>query len=223
MIRRIAGVALVIVMMFAFPIILLAEDVSLDSLEAWIKDIAHEQYHQAERISALEERVELLSAALTATPTTTPRGSPPPGPPPTGLPPSDGPSIPGGENPNPGEHNSTIPIETPTPIPAPALQGYASSYLLGAIELSWNSYLTLRLPYELQVRTLGQQWRTINRARPYISSFQHTGLENGITYYYRIRAIPHMEDPGPWSEEVWIRTLRPDEISTPTPIPTPSP
>lgn len=222
MIRRIAGIAFVIVMMFAFPVILLAEDVSLDTLAVWVKEIAYEQDRQSERIDALEERVELLSAALTPTPKPAPTG-----PPPTGRVPSEGPSIPGGENPAPGGESSTIPTEVATPIPAPTLWGYATHYLLGSIDLTWDAIIpddssTPNIPYELQVRSLGGQWRTINHARPYISSFQHTRLESGVTYYYRVRAIPYLEEPSPWSTTVWIRTLRPDEISTPTPVPTPS-
>lgn len=193
--RNIVGVVFILVILLAFPAILSAEDVSLDTLAIWIKEIAYEQDRQSERIDALEERVELLSVTPTATSITSPTGSPPP-----------------------SLGDSKTPAKTSAQLPAPSLRAYPTHNTLGSIELDWNS-VSPDVAYELQGRRPGQQWRTMNHSRPYIISFTHTGLENGITYYYRVRAIPYLKKPGRWSQTTWARTLRPDDISTPTPSP----
>ena len=213
--RKTVGIALVTVVLFAFPVILFAEDVSLDTLTVWVKEIAFEQDLQSERIDALEERIERLSAALTPTPITSPSD-----PPPSDPPPSDPPS--------PGLGTPATPTETPTRPPVPSLRAYTPSNTLSSIQLDWDAVFPAdssspEVGYELQVRSQGQPWRTINRARPYISSFLHTGLENGLTYYYRVRAIPHLEKPGQWSLTMSATTLRPIDILPPTPDPPPTP
>ena len=206
--RKLAGIAFAVVVLFAFPVILLAEDVSLDTLTVWVKEIAYEQDRHFERVDALEERFELLSAALSATPISSPTGAPPPG-----IPPPD-------------NGISTTPAETPTRPSTPSLRAYPTHNTLGSIELTWDAVIPADssspdVPYELQVRRPGKQWQTINRARPYIASFQHTGLENGLTYYYRVRAIPYLEEPGRWSTTIWARTLRPTDILDLPPTPSP--
>lgn len=208
--RKTVGIAFVTVVLFAFPVILFAEDVSLDTLTVWVKEIAFEQDRQSERIDALEERVERLSAALTASPIASPTGPPPPDPPP------------------PDQGTPPTPVETPTPPPVPSLRAYTPSNTPGSIQLDWDAVFPAdssspEVGYELQVRSRGQQWRTINRARPYISSFLHTGLENGLTYYYRVRAIPHLQKPGQWSLTAPATTLRPVDILPPTPDLPPTP
>jgi len=208
--RKTVGIAFVTVVLFAFPVILFAEDVSLDTLTVWVRELAFEQDRQSERMDALEERVDRLSAALTATPIASPTGPPPSDPPP------------------PGQGIPETPVETPTRPPVPSLRAYTPSNTLGSIQLDWDAVFPAdssspEVGYELQVRSRGQQWRTINRARPYISSFLHTGLENGLTYYYRVRAVPHLQKPGRWSSTASAITLRPVDILPPTPDPTPTP
>ncbi len=207
--RKTVGIAFVTVVLFAFPVILFAEDVSLDTLTVWVKELAFEQDRQSERMDALEERVERISAALTSTPIASPTGPPPPDPPP------------------PDQGTPPTPVETPTRPPVPSLRAYTPSNTLGSIQLDWDAVFPAdssspEVGYQLQVRSRGQQWRTINRARPYISSFLHTGLENGLTYYYRVRAVPHLQKPGRWSSTVSAITLRPVDILPPTPPPTPN-
>lgn len=204
--RKTVGIAFVTVVLFAFPVILFAEDVSLDTLTVWVKELAFEQDRQSERMDALEERVERLPAALTATSIASPTGPPPSDPPP------------------PGQGIPETPVQTPARPPVPSLRAYTPSNTLGSIQLDWDAVFPAdssspEVGYQLQVRSRGQQWRTINRARPYISSFLHTGLENGLTYYYRVRAVPHLQKPGRWSSTASAITLRPVDILPPTPTP----
>ena len=46
--RKITGIALVVVAIVAFPAILFAEDISLDTVVTWVEEIAFEQDRQSE-------------------------------------------------------------------------------------------------------------------------------------------------------------------------------
>ena len=68
--RRVAAVAFVIVALFAFPAILAADDVSLDTLTGWVQELIRENEQQDSRLDEIEGRLAVVENLLpTHTPT----------------------------------------------------------------------------------------------------------------------------------------------------------
>lgn len=73
--RKVAGIAFVLVVLFAFPAILFAEDVSLDTLTVWVQEVIQELEEQSIRLDAIEERLAIVENQFpteTATPVSSP-------------------------------------------------------------------------------------------------------------------------------------------------------
>ena len=68
--RKVVGVAFMIVALFAFPAILTADDVSLDTLTGWVQELIQENEQQDSRLDEIEGRLAVVENLLpTHTPT----------------------------------------------------------------------------------------------------------------------------------------------------------
>jgi len=61
-----------------------------------------------------------------------------------------------------------------------------------ALNISWDLQDNWIVSYELQVKTVGD-WTIIANASHPTQTFNHTGLTNGIRYYYKLRVWDHLE------------------------------
>ena len=122
------------------------------------------------------------------------------------------------------------PTATPTPLvplsshslsvtglSAPVLYAQAIS---GAVELTWDSVVGAA-SYELWSWT-SAGWQQLNGGDLTGTIFHHTGLTAAADYYYWLRALDHLGDPGPWSQPV-SATLTAAQASAPAPTPTATP
>ena len=122
---------------------------------------------------------------------------------------------------------SPTPTATPSPaatsaapaFPAPILTAVAAE---GAIELTWN-VVSGAVRYELWYWTSAAGWRQLDSGDLTATSFSHSDLNAGATYYYySVCAVNAAGDATPWSEYASAAPV-PDGTPTPTPSPTLSP
>ena len=69
------------------------------------------------------------------------------------------------------------------------------------IDLSWNDVDTADR-YELWAWDSVNEWDQLDDGSLTDTSYPHTGLTSGTTYYYQIRAINSDGDAGGWSDRV---------------------
>ncbi len=92
----------------------------------------------------------------------------------------------------------------------------------GAVELTWNA-VPDAARYELITWWKDASgWQQIGGNNLTATSFPHTGLTVGVTYYHQIRARNAAGEPGPWSEQASTTVTEADpsapaQTSTPTP------
>ena len=155
----------------------------------------------------------------TTTPTSTPASDPAPAPTPTSTPASD-------PAPAPTPTTTLTPTATPTPtpdpnasaLPAPELTAQSAA---GEIRLSWKE-LSVAVRYELWTwwhRDTG--WQFISNSLTG-TSFTHTDLTPGTTYYYAIRVLDAAGNAGPWSDYASATVSSASAITTPSLTPTPT-
>ncbi|MCZ0938120.1 MAG: fibronectin type III domain-containing protein [Caldilineaceae bacterium] len=125
----------------------------------------------------------------------------------------------------------TTATPTPTPtaasaLPVPRLTAQAGA---DAIDLRWTE-VSGAVRYELMVWwDAGTGWQPIGGANLTGTSYTHTGVTAGTTYYYTIRAVNAAGREGNWLQEyasatVSALTLTPTPLSTQTTAtPTPTP
>ena len=92
---------------------------------------------------------------------------------------------------------------SPSAVPgATFMPGLVASGSAGSVALSWSE-VTDADSYQLIVWTPGQtEWERIGGTHSAdTTSYTHSGLTAGNTYYYRVRAVIDGTE-GPWSEEV---------------------
>ena len=83
-------------------------------------------------------------------------------------------------------------------IAAPELTPIAG---VGQISLSWQA-VEDAASYELWMRQDGAAWQQVEDSSPTDTSFTHTGLTAGETYYYTSRAVSASGHKSPWSPQV---------------------
>ena len=69
----------------------------------------------------------------------------------------------------------------------------------GAVELNWTP-VTAALRYELWIRTNASSWQQIGGDNLTGTTYTHTQLAAGTTYYYAVRAVHAGGVTSPWSE-----------------------
>ena len=110
----------------------------------------------------------------------------------------------------------------PELLTAPKLT--ASTKEGNAVELSWTS-VSGAVRYELWTWH-GGGWEQLDDGALTGTTYSHTGLSAGTTYYYTVRAVAANGPPGAWSEFVGTtasETLPPTSTATPTVTATPTP
>ena len=93
---------------------------------------------------------------------------------------------------------------------------------VGAVELLWGA-VAGALRYELSSWTSAAGWQPLGGDDLTATTYPHTGLTVGTTYYYWVRAVSASGDNTAWSERVSATvpsTLSPTATSTPTATPT---
>ncbi len=154
----------------------------------------------------------------TDTPTPTPTNTPTPTPTPTNTP-TDTPT------PTPTNTPTPTPTGTLTPTPRPP-NAPEVSHLVGGDKQVTAHYRPVPggvTRYEFQHRKMGESWpdsSPVVTVKETDTSYTITGLENGVRYEVRIRAV---NDNGKsrWSSTLFGAT--PENTPTPTPTPTPRP
>ena len=178
----------------------------------------------------------------TLTPTATPAAPQASAPP---LTPTPTPTAPQASAPTPTPTESPTPTDSPTqtalptPTPTPTSTdtsplSVASSELSGphliaeakegAVDLRWDNVDGAKY-YDLRSYTVAGGWQRLGGENLTGTTFNHTGLTAGVTYYYWVRGMSGPHDPSPWSQRV-PATVPSPQSPTPTPttpIPTTTP
>ena len=83
-------------------------------------------------------------------------------------------------------------------LEAPIISAVATE---GAVELSWTP-VAGAVAYELWAWTRWEDWQRLDDGSLSATTFSHTGLPSGVTYYYGIRAIDESGGTGEWAQQV---------------------
>ena len=110
----------------------------------------------------------------------------------------------------------------PPSLSAPALTAQSSA---GAVELSWTDE-TGAVRYELWVWDSVNAWRQLGGNSLTGTTYTHSAVSAGTTYYYAVRAVNASAEPSSWSEyasaTVPATQTSPTATLTPTQTPIPS-
>ena len=87
---------------------------------------------------------------------------------------------------------------TEAAVPAPSLTAEADN---GTVELNWTAVADAER-YELWAWTSADGWQQIGGDSLTDTTYSHSGLTTGTTYYYTVRAVNAAGETGPWSEYV---------------------
>ena len=104
---------------------------------------------------------------------------------------------------------------TEAAVPAPSLTAEVDN---GTVELNWTAVAGAER-YELWVWTSADGWQQIGEDNLTDTTYSHTGLTTGTTYYYTVRAVNADGVTGPWSEFT-SATVTTGQTPTPTQTPT---
>lgn len=96
-------------------------------------------------------------------------------------------------------------------ISAPELTAVAGE---DAIELSWNE-IENAVRYQLWAWNEAGGWQLLGDALT-VTSYRHDGLEEGVNWYYTIRAVDAQGQSGPWAEYVTATAVTPTPTATPS-------
>ena len=88
-------------------------------------------------------------------------------------------------------------------IVAPVLTAVAGA---NQVTVSWNAVASAAT-YELWAWETDEDWEQLDDGTLTATSFTHTGLTAGKSYYYQARAVSSTSAAGPWSEQVEATVL----------------
>ena len=108
---------------------------------------------------------------------------------------------------------------TPTAATLPALAAQAAE---SAVELSWNA-VQGAARYELWVWDSVNDWQQIGGNSLTGTSYTHTGVAAGTTYFYSIRTVDAGGQQSPWSPYLSVTVPAETTAATPTVTHTPQP
>ena len=103
-------------------------------------------------------------------------------------------------------------------LSAPVLTAQAEE---GKIELSWTA-VAGAARYELWTWTSADGWQQLDDSSLTGTTFSHTGLTVGVTYYYWVRAVNASGETSGWSERQAATVIAPSSNATPTHTATPT-
>ncbi len=83
-------------------------------------------------------------------------------------------------------------------LAAPVLTATAG---VNQIDISWQA-VTGAAAYELWAWEETEDWVQIDDGSLTATSFTHSDLDEGLTYYYQARTLNNNDTPGPWSDKV---------------------
>ncbi len=111
-------------------------------------------------------------------------------------------------------HTSIAQTSTPAALGAPVLTARTSG---DAIELTWTA-VAGAARYDLWVWWDSDvDWQQLDMGDPTETTFVHSELDAGTTYFYLVRAVSSTGEPGPWSErESATAPAPPPSIAPPT-------
>ena len=112
-----------------------------------------------------------------------------------------------------GEWSQRVSATFAGALVAPALTAQAAA---GAVELNWAS-VDGADGYQLIVWN-GAKWQLLGEGTLTTTTYNHTGLDAGTTYYFSLRAL-NASELGPWSEQA-SATVAEAQSATSTPTPT---
>ena len=104
--------------------------------------------------------------------------------------------------------------ESSAVLPAPVLTAAAGD---GAIDLSWTA-VTGAERYEVRAYTVEDKWIFFDYTAAGATSYTHTEITAGRTYYYWVRGVSEAGETGAWSVRTNATAPAP-ESGTPTPTP----
>ncbi len=80
----------------------------------------------------------------------------------------------------------------------PSAPSLTANHEENSVEISWDA-VAGAMRYQLWVWTASDSWLQLDDGSLTDTSFNHSGLEAGVEYYYTYRAVFSSENPGEWS------------------------
>ena len=189
----------------------------------WVRAVneAGEEGGWSDRKEATPSDEQMSTPTPTATPTATATPTPTTTPTATATPASNATATPTAtESTQTTAQTTATPTLTPavtSKLPAPALTAEAEG--ANALELNWTA-VAGAARYNLALYTVADGHQRLDDVVAPTSTFRHTDLTAGRTYYYWVRAVSAAGEEGEWSDRK-DATPSDEQLSTATPTATP--
>ena len=100
-----------------------------------------------------------------------------------------------------GLWSERVSATTPTPPPSISAPTLSTSASEGRIDLTWTEVVEA-VRYELWSWTSADGWQQLDDGALSATSFNHTDLADGVTFFYTIRSVNSEGEKSDWSEQV---------------------